>query len=92
MATVNGTVTDITGQPFAGEEVRFQPRSTPFKDNSNLVATNEETKVLPDDGSFSIVLKAGLYRVYIGKYDSILIRVPDDNNVYNIIGLITHIG
>lgn len=89
MATISGHIVEITGKDFGGAEITIEPRSTPTVDESDLIATEIKKVITESDGSFSVDLVQGDYRVQVNEYDSFFISVPNDDNVYNIVALIT---
>ena len=88
-STITGNIRNTSGNAYATNAL-FTPLSTPQADGANIIASTPTNVVAAADGSFSVVLKQGNYKVNIGNVpaDTILIAVPNDSATYNINSLI----
>ena len=87
-ATITGLIKHPTGLVRA-VEVLFYPLSTPMVEGAVLITTSEP-KVATSlvDGTFSIVLEQGDYRVVIGE-DAVQIAVPNDEATHQFVDLLS---
>jgi hypothetical protein len=87
-ATVTGTIQNATGTGYAAR-LNFVPLSNPQVLTNNLLTGETINKTCAANGTFTIVLQQGDYRVQVDNRDRFLISVPNDTNTYQLPALIT---
>ena len=89
-STIIGNIRNTSGNAYATNAL-FTPLSTPQTDGTTVIASTQTNVMAAADGSFSVLLKQGNYKVNIGNLpsDTFLISVPNDSATYNITALIT---
>jgi len=87
-ATVTGSIADATGTLRTNAWIRFQPISTPQVDGG-VVLTSGIVSAQATDGTFSVTLEQGDYRVSIAGRDQFIISVPNDSSTNVITDLVT---
>ncbi len=88
-ATVTGTVRDVGGDLVTNARVTFYPLVNPQIETGGTVLTSASKVVVATNGTFSVTLEQGDYRVQIGSRDAFLIAVPNDAETYSIDSLTT---
>lgn len=90
MATITGTVVNVSNNSAASAWIRFLPTSTPKADGNNLVIKSEPTYVVGSDGSLpaGIILLAGGYTCFLSNGETFEILVPGGTDSYSIEDLI----
>src|SRR5258706_3372958 len=88
-STINGNIRNTSGNPYATNAL-FVPLSTPQADGGNIIASTPTNVIAAADGSFSVALKQGNYKVNIGNVpkDTFVISVPNDSSSYSLTALI----
>lgn len=81
MSTITGNVIDIKGAATS-TSLRFVALHRDVVAGYKLVKSGETIVRSAADGSFSIVLAAGDYEVFVNKSDRYVINVPDDTATY----------
>lgn len=87
-ATVTGTIVKATGTGYAAR-LSFVPLSNPQVLTNNLLTGEVINLNCAGNGTFTVVLQQGDYRVQIDNRDRFLISVPNDTNTYQLTSLIT---
>jgi len=89
-STITGNIRNTSGNAYATNAL-FIPLSTPQADGTTVIASTQTNVIAAVDGSFSVLLKQGNYKVNIGNLpsDTFLISVPNDSATYNITTLIS---
>jgi hypothetical protein len=89
-STINGNIRNTSGNPYATNAL-FTPLSTPQADGTTIIVTTPTNVIAATDGSFSVTLKQGNYKVTIGNVprDSFIISVPNDAATYSLTTLIS---
>jgi len=86
MSVITGTIKTPDNHPYTGE-LRFRALSTPVADAPDLIVAEDEVVSCTAAGTFTVTLRTGQYRVWVGR-ESLTIAVPDDNASYDILELI----
>lgn len=89
-STITGNIRNTIGNAYA-TNVLFTPLSTPQADGANIIASTPTNVIAAADGSFSVTLKQGNYKVNIGNVpnDTFIISVPNDSSSYNLTAIIS---
>jgi len=87
-ATITGPIIKADSTPYVGT-ILFRPLSTPLPIAPNIVTGGDFKVSTATDGTFSVDLQAGDYRVIIGADKGFLIDVPNDSATYTLISRIT---
>jgi len=87
-ATVTGTIQNATGTGYAAR-LSFVPLSNPQVLTTNLLSGQVINKTCAANGTFTITLQQGDYRIQIDNADRFLISVPNNTNTYQLTALIT---
>ena len=83
-STISGNIRNTSGNAYATNAL-FTPLSTPQADGANIIASTPTNVIAATDGSFSVILKQGNYKVNIGNVpnDTFVISVPNYAVWYN---------
>src|SRR6266480_1196275 len=89
-STITGNIRNTSGNAYATNAL-FAPLSTPQADGANIIASTPTNVIAATDGSFSVSLKQGNYKVNIGNVpnDTFVISVPNDSSTYSLTALIS---
>ena len=87
-ATITGPIIKADSTPYVGT-VLFRPLSTPLPIAPNIVTGGDFKVSTASDGTFTVDLQAGDYRVIIGADKGFLIDVPNDSATYTLLSRIT---
>src|SRR4051812_34108651 len=89
-SSITGNIRNTSGNPYATNAL-FTPLSTPQADGANIIASTPTNVIAAADGSFSVTLKQGNYKVNIGNVpnDTFIISVPNDSSTYSLTALIS---
>jgi len=87
-ATVTGTIQNATGSGYAAR-LSFVPLSNPQVLTTNLLTGEVINRTCAANGTFTIVLQQGDYRVQIDNRDRFLISVPNNADTHQLVSLIT---
>ena len=89
-STISGNIRNTSGNAYATNAL-FTPLSTPQADGANIIASTPTNVIAATDGSFSVILKQGNYKVNIGNVpnDTFVISVPNDSSTYSLTALIS---
>lgn len=89
-STITGNIRDTSGNAYATNAL-FTPLSTPQADGANIIASTPTNVIAASDGSFSVTLKQGNYKVNIGNVpnDTFVVSVPNDSSTYSLTALIS---
>src|SRR5438045_7743658 len=89
-STITGNIRNTSGNAYATNAL-FTPLSTPQADGANIIASTPTNVIAATDGSFSVTLKQGNYKVNIGNVpnDTFVISVPNDSSTYSLTALIS---
>jgi len=89
-STITGNIRNTIGNAYATNAL-FTPLSTPQADGANIIASTPTNVIAAADGSFTVTLKQGNYKVNIGNVpnDTFIISVPNDSATYNLTAIIT---
>src|SRR5438067_2394744 len=89
-SSITGNLRNTSGNPYATNAL-FTPLSTPQADGANIIASTPTNVIAAADGSFSVTLKQGNYKVNIGNVpnDTFVISVPNDSSTYSLTALIS---
>src|SRR5205823_1783939 len=89
-STITGNIRNTSGNPYATNAL-FTPLSTPQADGTTIIASTPTNVIAAGDGSFSVTLKQGNYKVNIGNVpnDTFIISVPNDASTYSLTALIS---
>lgn len=88
MATVTGSVVEITGSP-AAITISASLLATNLIGSSGVVHQSSKTFRSANDGSYALTLTGGDYTVVFGGSTRFTVRVPDDSGTYLFANLIT---
>ena len=87
--TITGTLTYATGNPVANTNITFAPLSTPLANGLITVSSYPIVAQTANDGTFSVPLNQGDYRVrWQGDSKGFIISVPASGGPYNIVSLV----
>src|SRR5437867_2049457 len=64
-SVITGNIRNTSGNPYATNAL-FTPLSTPQADGTTIIASTPTNVIAATDGSFSVTLKQGNYKVNIG--------------------------
>src|SRR5882672_1784424 len=89
-STITGNIRNTIGNPYATNAL-FTPLSTPQADGANIIASTPTNVIAATDGSFTVTLKQGNYKVNLGNLpsDTFIISVPNDSATYNLTALVS---
>lgn len=96
---VTGTFSTAAGTVRANERITFQPLSTPYAVDGEVVLSvpqivllNNQGQIHDGSGNLRFKLAKGFYRVTASDTDAFTIEVPDDQAEHNIASLTTQVA
>ncbi len=87
MATLYGPIKLADNTPYVGELI-FRPLHTPLADAPDLIVTQDIIVTTDVSGQFTVNLRVGAYKVWVGRDRALLVDVPDDELSYPLLSRI----